>query len=96
MSVKIIIKRKVPKNLEKELLPLIKKLRSLTTKQSGYISGETMNRVDKPGQSLVISTWQTSDDWEKWLNSQERKAIQDQIDTLLGEKTEYEIYGHAQ
>ena len=96
MSVKIIIKRKVPKNLEKELLPLIKKLRSLTTKQPGYISGETMNRVDKPGQSLVISTWQTSDDWEKWLNSQERKAIQDQIDTLLGEKTEYEIYGHAQ
>ena len=96
MSVKIIIKRKVPKNLEKELLPLIKKLRSLTTKQPGYISGETMNRVDKPGQSLVISTWQTSEDWEKGLNSQERKVIQDQIDTLLGEKTEYEIYGHAQ
>ena len=96
MSVKILIKRKVPKNLEKELLPLIKKLRILTTKQPGYISGETMNRVDKPGQSLVISTWQTSGDWEKWLNSPERKAIQDQIDTLLGEKTEYEIYGHAQ
>ena len=95
MSVKIIIKRKVPKKLEKELLPLIKKLRILTTKQPGYISGETMNRVDKPGQSLVISTWQTSEDWEKWLNSQERKAIQDQIDTLLGEKTEYEIYGHT-
>ena len=95
MSVKIIIKRKVPKNLEKELLPLIKKLRILTTKQPGYISGETMNRADKPGQSLVISTWQTSENWEKWLNSQERKAIQDQIDTLLGEKTEYEIYGHA-
>ena len=95
MSVKIIIKRKVPKNLEKELLPLIKKLRILTTKQPGYISGETMNRVDKPGQSLVISTWETSEDWGKWLNSQERKVIQDQIDTLLGEKTEYEIYGHA-
>ena len=95
MSVKIIIKRKVPKNLEIELLPLIKKLRILTTKHPGYISGETMNRVDKPGQSLVISTWQTSEDWEKWLNSQERKAIQDQIDTLLGEKTEYEIYGHT-
>ena len=95
MSVKIIIKRKVPKKLEKELLPLIKKLRILTTKQPGYISGETMNRVDKPGQSLVISTWQTSEDWEKWLNSQERKVIQDQIDALLGDKTEYGIYGHT-
>lgn len=95
MSVKIIIKRKVPKSLEKELLPLIKELRILTTKQPGYISGETMNRVDKPGQSLVISTWQTSDDWEKWVNSPERKAIQDRIDALLGEKTEYEVYGHT-
>jgi antibiotic biosynthesis monooxygenase (ABM) superfamily enzyme len=96
MSVKIIIKRKVPKDKEKELLPLIKKMRILTTKQPGYISGETMNRVDKPGQSLVISTWQTRDEWQRWLNSPERKTIQDQIDALLGEKTDYEIYGHTQ
>ena len=96
MSVKIIIKRKVPKHMEKELLPLIKELRILTTKQEGYISGETLDRVDKPGQSLVISTWQSIEDWTNWVNSSERKAIQDNIDTLLGEKTEYELYGHAQ
>ena len=50
----------------------------------------------KPGQSLVISTWQTTQEWQQWLNSPERKTIQDQIDALLGEKTEYEIYGHTQ
>ena len=96
MSIKIIIKRKVPKDMEKELLPLIKELRILTTKQEGYISGETLDRVDKPGQSLVISTWQSVEDWNNWVNSTERKAIQDNIDKLLGEKTEYELYGHAQ
>ena len=95
MSVKIIIKRKVPKSMEKELLPLVKELRILTTKQPGYISGETMNRADKPGQSLVISTWQSVEDWEKWANSPQRKAIQGKIDELLGEKTEYEVYGHT-
>ncbi len=96
MSIKIIIKRKVPKDMEKELLPLIKELRILTTKQEGYISGETLDRVDKPGQSLVISTWQSVEDWNNWANRTERKAIQDNIDKLLGEKTEYELYGHAQ
>jgi heme-degrading monooxygenase HmoA len=96
MSIKIIIKRNVPKDMEKELLPLIKELRILTTKQEGYISGETLDRVDKPGQSLVISTWQSVEDWNNWVNSSERIAIQDNIDTLLGEKTEYELYGHAQ
>ena len=95
MSIKIIIKRKVPKDLEKKLLPLIKELRFLTTKQPGYISGETMNRADKPGQSLVISTWQSVEDWERWVNSPQRKAIQDEIDALLGEKTEYEVYGYS-
>ena len=92
MSVKIIIKRKVPKNLEKELLPLIKKLRSLTTKQPGYISGETMNRVDKPGQSLVVSKWQSLDYWNRWFENPERSKIQEKIDQLLGKKTQYEIY----
>ncbi len=95
MSVKIVIKRKVPKDKEKELLPLIKELRILTTKQAGYISGETLDRVDKPGESLVISTWQTAEDWNNWVNSVERKTIQDKIDTLLGKKTEYELYGHT-
>ena len=78
MSIKIIIKRRVPKEKEKEVLPLIKELRLLTTKQEGYISGETLDRVDKPGQSLVISTWQSIEDWNNWLNSNERKKIQDQ------------------
>ena len=82
--------------MEKELLPLIKELRILTTKQEGYISGETLDRVDKPGQSLVISTWQSVEDWNNWVNSTERKTIQENIDKLLGEKTEYELYGHAQ
>jgi heme-degrading monooxygenase HmoA len=95
MSIKIIIKRKVPKEKEKEVLPLIKELRLLTTKQEGYISGETLDRVDKPGQSLVISTWQSIEDWNNWLNSNERKKIQDHIDELLGVKTEYELYGYS-
>ena len=95
MSVKIIIKREVPKDMEKKLLPLIKELRILTTKQEGYISGETLDRVDKPGHSLVISTWQSAEDWNNWVNSVKRKTIQDEIDTLLGKKTEYELYGHA-
>ena len=96
MAVKILIKRTIPRDRAKELIPLFRQIRSHAISQPGYISGETLKRLDKPGQFLIISTWQGSDDWEKWLNSQERKAIQDQIDTLLGEKTEYEIYGHAQ
>ena len=94
MTVKIVIKRKVSKDREKELLPLIKELRILTTSQNGYISGETLQRIDKPGETVVVSTWETVEDWNRWENSQERAALQNKIDILLGQETKYEIYSH--
>ena len=92
MAAKILIRRIVPEDKEGDLLHLLKKLRSLTLRQPGYISGETLHRVDKPEEALVISTWHSIDDWERWFNSKERSEIQDKIDLLLGEETQYEIY----
>ncbi|MBC8430424.1 MAG: antibiotic biosynthesis monooxygenase [Desulfobacterales bacterium] len=92
MTVKIIIKRLVPESKEATLRPLLKKLRNLAMDQPGYVTGETFKRIDRPGESLVISTWQSMDDWRKWLLSEERSETQEKIDYLLGEKTEYEIY----
>jgi heme-degrading monooxygenase HmoA len=94
MTVKIVIKRKVSKKMEKELLPLIKELRIATTRQKGYISGETLKRIDKPGETIVVSTWENVEDWNRWINSPERSVLQLKIDTLLGKETEYEIYSH--
>jgi len=95
MTVKIVIKRKVPKEKEKEFLPLVKELRILTTRQKGYISGETLRRIDKPGETVVVSTWETFEDWQRWFTSQKRSLLQGKIDTLLGQKTEYHIYTHT-
>jgi heme oxygenase (mycobilin-producing) len=92
MAAKILIKRKVPDSKDAELGLLLMQLRSLTMKQSGYISGETLRRYDKPGETLVISTWQSVDNWREWVLSKERSEIQDKIDYLIGAKTEYEIY----
>jgi quinol monooxygenase YgiN len=95
MTVKIVIRRNVPKNKEKELLPLIKELRIATTRQPGYISGETLQRIDKPGETVVVSTWEGLEDWDRWVNRPERSILQEKIDTLLGQETEYEIYSHS-
>ncbi len=92
MSIKILIKRSVSKDKEKELGNLLTQLRSLTMKQDGYISGETLKRLDKPGETMVISTWQSVEAWQSWILTRERRTIQDKIDELLGQKTVYEIY----
>ncbi len=92
MTVKILIKRNVHDNIILDLTVLLKKLRSLTLNQSGYISGETLKRVDKSNEILVISTWRSAEDWSAWVNNPQRIAIQTEIDSLLGKETEYAIY----
>ena len=92
MTVKIFIKRNVSSNNVLDLTVLLKKLRSLTLNQDGYIYGETLRRVDKEDECMVISTWRSLDDWNAWLNNEQRTSIQSEIDTLLGEKTEYAVY----
>ena len=72
---------------------LLKKMRVMTLSQPGYISGETMTRIDQPGECLVISTWHSAQDWLNWFGNEQRSLIQDEIDLLLGEKTEYAVYG---
>lgn len=92
MTVKIFIRRKVAANNILELTVLLKKLRALTLSQPGYIYGETLRRIDVDDECLVISTWRSLEDWDNWFNNRERLTTQEEIDELLGEKTEYAIY----
>ena len=95
MAVKVLIRRNVPENKAREMIPLFRKMRTLANAQPGYITGETMRNLEKPDEFLVISTWETSDHWKRWVQSEQRRQIQEQIDTLLGGKTEYEIYHYG-
>ena len=90
--IRIHIRRKVPEDKADDLKSLINQLRAMTMGTPGYIAGETLKRLDKPGESLVVTKWQSKFYWEQWLQSKERSEIQDNIDQLLGEETVYEIY----
>ena len=92
MAVKIFIKRIVPDNSIPELTVLLKRLRSVTLMQPGYISGQTLKRLDKVNECMVISNWRSVEDWNNWVNNTKRIAIQDEIDRLLGQQIEYSIY----
>jgi len=92
MAVKILITRSISQEVAPVVRPLIVELRAHAMKQSGYISGETLKCIDRPGEYLVISTWESVDDWNKWLASQERNILEEKIDTITGKPTEYATY----
>ena len=95
MAVKILIKRSAPADKAAKLIPLLQRLRNLAMNQPGYISGETLQRIGSTGEYTVISTWQSVENWQQWATSLTRIELQNQIDTVLNEKTEYEIYQYS-
>ncbi len=95
MTVKILIKRTIPREKETELMPLLKQLRNLGVNQSGYISGETLKNINNPNEIMVISTWQSAEQWQAWVQNEKRKEIQDQIEFILTGQTDYSIYTYV-
>lgn len=92
MAVKVIILRNVTPEAAHKITPLLIELRSHALKQPGYISGETLIRVDDPEEHLVISTWSSLEHWNDWLNNPEREEIQRRVDALLGTETLFQVY----
>lgn len=95
MAIKVIITRKVGKGKQKDLLPLLMELRTKAINQNGYISGETLKGISDPDEFMVISTWQSFEDWKAWEDNPEREEIQAKIDAILEEKTMAKAYLHG-
>jgi heme oxygenase (mycobilin-producing) len=89
---KVLIKRKVPAGKGDEVLKLVGELRSLVSLQKGYVSGETLRSVEKPDELLVISIWDTEEDWNRWIETEQRQNLQSKIDGITGSITTYEKY----
>jgi heme-degrading monooxygenase HmoA len=94
MAVKILIYRKIKPGKEKELSEAVRELRSKAIHAPGYISGETLRSIEDPSVHLVISSWKSIEDWNKWFNTPERKAFQEKMDVILEELTKITPYKH--
>jgi heme-degrading monooxygenase HmoA len=93
MATEVMIKRRVKQGLQaKKLVPLILQMRALSMHQPGYISGTTLCNLERPEDCLVISRWESIDDWNKWFHSSQRAEMESKIETLTGKKTEYDVY----
>jgi heme-degrading monooxygenase HmoA len=94
MAVKILIKRRLPLDKDKALyiVGIFRQLRMLAIEQEGYISSETLRSMENPQEFLVISTWRSLEDWQRWLNSSQRKELHSKVDSLLEGGTSYEVF----
>lgn len=92
MAVHVIIKRKFRMNQPEKIIPLLKELNQRAQRQPGCISKVTLQSTEDLGEYLVVSVWETVEDWDNWFRNPERKEIQDQVDSVIGERTFYEVF----
>jgi heme-degrading monooxygenase HmoA len=72
----------VPGN-ESSPYQLLLENRTLLLRVKGAISGETLQALEDPSSFLIISTWNSLDEWNAWVNSKERKERQTKCKLLL-------------
>ena len=92
MLTKVLIKRSFILGKTKEVVTLLNDLRSQAMQQPGYVSGQTLTKPDNYNHFLVISTWQTLDDWLQWKDSSARKNMDKMLEVYQEGPTEYEEY----
>ena len=95
MHVKVFIKRDMIAGKEKEFFSHLKNLRINAVRQKGYISGETLIRVENTNKVTVISIWETMEDWNSWKANEKRIEIEASLNELQESPTEYEPYVYS-
>ena len=73
MSVKILIRRKFKKDVLKDVSGMLIEARKNAMGSKGYISTETLVSHDDPQSVLVVSMWQSKEDWENYKYSAARR-----------------------
>ena len=84
--VRVVIEHKVKDvALVEKFIDVIREVRNEAMKQKGFITGETLVNVDDPTNVLVLSTWESAEDWNAWDTADIRLKLKPQINELLSE-----------
>jgi heme-degrading monooxygenase HmoA len=89
--VKVLMERTIRGQHVSQIVRLLRQLRVLAMQQPGYISGETLHGVDDPNYYLVISTWESQEQWQNWCNHPERQKLSTEIDKILESPTRMRV-----
>jgi heme-degrading monooxygenase HmoA len=92
LAIKVIIERQVKAGYEELVWGMVRDLRSQAVRQRGYLYGETWRSMDNPRVFLVISTWGRREYWDRWVNDEFRRKVEERIKPLLRRPSTVRIF----
>lgn len=92
--IKVIIERHIADELGEHYENAAKATLQKAMQAHGFISGEALRDVDDHNHRIVIATYRTIEDWYRWLSSNERKEMMEQIRPMLDREEKFMLLEH--
>ena len=92
MIAKILIKRRFKKGHTPQIVALLNEIRTRALNHPGYMSGETLVKSGYPNNMVVISSWQSMEDWYQWRDCEERRKFEAMLEIYQERPTDYDEY----
>ena len=89
--IRVIIQRKVASSMELAFSEATRAARINATALPGYIGGETLRDVSNHHHYIIISTWKSLVDWQRWLDSDARQELEVAMLPCLEEPESYTV-----
>lgn len=83
MMIRVLIERKIAQGLEHYYDCTIKRTISSVVKAPGCIGGESLKDAQNSSRRIVMSKWNSLEDWENWYQSDTRRKVVAEISPLL-------------
>ena len=93
--IRVLIDRYLVDGMKDIFSEALREARTETVRYPGYISGETLQDSRNPNHFVVISTWVTLYDFERWQGSDERAQFNQKIAATLSEPEKITILEHT-
>lgn len=84
--IRVLIERNIAEGLADYYDKTIKRTVSAVVAAPGCISGESLKDANNPNRRIVMSKWQSLEDWENWFQSAARRNVIAEITPMLEDR----------
>lgn len=92
--IRVLIERQVAAELEAHYDQAARETLQKAMHVAGFISGEALHNVDNPSHRLLLATYRSVNDWNRWYQSEERREMMERIAPMLEKEETITIFTH--
>jgi len=92
--IRVIIERHIADDLGVHYEKAARETLQLAMQAHGFISGEALKNTGDPSHRVVIATYRTLQDWQRWARSSERQEMMATINPMLETEEKVTVLEH--